>query len=342
MRTQTIVSFSSVAVLACATGAAFAQPPEAFYKGTQITMHVGSGAGGGYDATGRVVARNIARHIPGNPVIVVSNMPGAGGLTNANFMYNSAPRNGSAIAASFNTVMMLPLFGDSAAKFDPRKFGWIGSTDKQQGICVVRKDVPVTSIEDARKREVLAGATAVNANPGIYPTILNSMFGTKFKIVSGYNTSGMRLALERGEIESICGLAIQTHMAANPHWFSEKLVNVIVQFGLEKNAMLADVPLAIDMLSDPAERKVYELIVLPQEIGRPFITPPGVPADRLAALQEAFGRMLKDSRFLEESRRMKQSIDPMDGKAIMALWERAYSAPKEVVARAAKFANPGK
>ena len=328
------------AVVACPAAAAENTHVADFYRGKTVTIFVGSGAGGGFDAVARTLSRHMGKHIPGNPNMVVSNMPGAGGLLNANFMYNSAVRDGTAIAASFNTVMMLPLFGDAAAKFDPRKFGWLGSTDKQQGICVVRQDVPVKTIDDLRHRETIAGATALNANPGIYPTLMNELFETKFKIVSGYSTSGNRLALERGEIESICGLAYQTHMAANPHWFTKKLVRVITQFGLAKNKNLPDVPLAIDELKNEAERQVYKMVVLPQEIGRPYLTPPNVPAERLAALQKAFAETMDDPDFIAESTKAKQSLDPTSPQEIQALWETAYAAPKQIVERAAHFANP--
>ena len=312
-----------------------AQSVEEFYRNTTVSMYVGSGAGGGYDAVARVVARHIGKYIPGKPTIVVKNMPGAGGVTNANYMYSIAPRDGSAIAAPFNTALMLPLFNDPASKFDARGFTWIGSTDKQQGICVTWHSVPVKTIEDARSRQVVAGTTALNATPGTFPFFLNTVLGTKFKIIGGYSTSEMRLALERGEIESICGVAIQTHLAVNPHWFRDDLVNVLVQFGLNKHRILPDAPLAIDLVKNEDDRKLLEFILIPHEFGRPFIAPPGVPADRREALREAFTRMLTDPEFISESERQQQAIDPLSGIEIEQLLQRAYATSPAIIEKAA-------
>ena len=314
-----------------------AQPSDEFYKGLSMSMYVGSGAGGGYDAVGRTVARHMPKHIPGNPVIIVRNMPGAGGLINVNYMYNTAPRDGSAIAAPFNTVMVLPLLNDSAAKFDPREFTWLGSTDKQQGICVTWHTVPVKTLEDLQKREVLAGSTAPNVTPGTYPFLMNTVLGTKFKIVSGYTTGGLRLALERGEVESICGLAIQTHLAVNPHWFRDKLVNVLFQFGLKKHRELPDAPLALDMMKTDEDRRLLEFIMIPHEFGRPFMGPPGIPPSRRAILRAAFDKMLVDPEFADESERLQQAIDPLTGAEIEGLLQRAYAMPSPIIEKAARI-----
>jgi len=325
--------------LLCAGG--FVLPVEAsgvesFYKGATVSINVGSDAGGGFDLVARVVARHLGQHIPGNPVMVVRNMPGAGGLVNANYLYNSAPRDGSALAAPFNTVFLLPLLGDPAAKFDPREFTWIGSTDKQQGICLTWHSTPFKTFDDLKTREVMAGTTAPNATPATYPFLLNSVLGTKFKIVGGYSTGGVRLAFEQGEVDSICGMAIQTHMAVSPQWFDRKLVNVLVQFGLEKHKDLPDVPLAVDLLKGE-DREVLELILIPHEFGRPFVAPPRIPADRRDALRAAFEAILKDPAFLDDSRKTKQSLDPLTGAQIEALIQRAYAASPTSIQRAARI-----
>ena len=327
---------AALAALATVSGAC-AQSVEEFYKKTQLSVYVGSGAGGGFDEIARVFSVHFARHLPGQPGVIVKNMPGAGGLLNVNFMYAQAPRDGSAIAAPFNTVFMLPLFGDPAAKFDARKFTWIGSLDKQTGTCVVWHTSDIKTLEDASKREVQVGATGVNATPAIFSNMMNTLFGTRFKVISGYTTNEMRFALERGETEGVCGLAWQTYKAVQPGWVENKLIRPIAQMGLVKNRDLPDVPLAIEMLKDPVERKVFELVVLPQEFGRPFIAPPGVPADRAAAMTKAFAQTLTDPAFLADAAKIRLSLDPLTGEEIMRLLDEAHAAPKDVIDRAAKF-----
>ena len=327
---------AALAALATVTGAR-AQSVEEFYKKTQLSVYVGSGAGGGFDEIARVFSVHFARHLPGQPSPIVKNMPGAGGLLNVNFMYAQAPRDGSAIAAPFNTVFMLPLFGDPAAKFDARKFTWIGSLDKQTGTCVVWHTSNIKTLEDASKREVQVGATGVNATPAIFSNMMNTLFGTRFKVISGYTTNEMRFALERGETEGVCGLAWQTYKAVQPAWVENRLIRPIAQMGLVKNRDLPDAPLAIEMLKDPVDKKVFELVVLPQEFGRPFIAPPGVPADRAAAMTHAFAQTLTDPACLADAAKIRLSIDPLTGEEIVRLLDEAHAAPKDVIDRAAKF-----
>ena len=320
-----------------AISSASSQNVQSFYEGQNISMTIGSGVGGGYDAVARVVARHIGKYIPGTPNVVPRNMPGAGGLTHLNYIYNSAAKDGSVIGAPFNTALILPILKDPAAKFDPREFSWIGSTDKQQGICITWGPVPVRTIRDAQTREVLAGTTAPNATPSTYPFLLNSVLDTKFKIIGGYTTSGLRLALERGEVESICGMAIQTHLAVNPHWFSDRLVNVLVQFGMRKHKSLPDVPLATDLLKNEDDRKLLQFILIPHEFGRPFLAPPGIPSARRNALQAAFEKMLSDPDFLAESARSKQGVEPLSAREIESLLAQAYATPPRLIDAAAKI-----
>jgi tripartite-type tricarboxylate transporter receptor subunit TctC len=326
-----------IATVSATVSGAGAQSVEEFYKKTQLSVYVGSGAGGGFDEIARVFSMHFVRHLPGQPTPIVKNMPGAGGLLNVNFMYAQAPRDGSAIAAPFNTVFLLPLFGDPAAKFDARKFTWIGSLDKQTGTCVVWHTSDIKTLQDASKREVQVGATGVNATPAIFSNMMNTLFGTRFKVISGYTTNEMRFALERGETEGVCGLAWQTYKAVQPGWIENKLIRPIAQMGLVKNRDLPDVPLAIEMLKDPVERKVFELVVLPQEFGRPFIAPPGVPADRAAAMIKAFAQTLTDPAFIADAAKIRLSLDPLTGEEIMRLLDEAHAAPKDVIERAAKF-----
>ena len=327
----------TAAVMAALPTMALGQPAEDFFRTASLSMYVGSGSGGGYDAIARLVARHMTRDLPGNPNFVVKNMPTAAGVASANFIYNSAPRDGSAILAAQNASLMLPLYDSPVAHYDPRKFEWIGSTDKQQAVCATWFTSPIKTLADATKRDVPVAATGVSAGPGVYPKILNALFGTRFKVISGYDTGSMRLAMEKGEVEGICGLAWQTYKAISFDWIENKKLNVLVQLGLEKNAELPDVPLALDLLKDPDDRKVLELIVLPQEFGRPFLAPPGVPADRMALYRKAFQAVLADAQFRAESEKQHLSIEPLDDRQIEALLARAYAAPKAIHDRAAMF-----
>jgi hypothetical protein len=188
------------------------------------------------------------------------------------------------------------------------------------------------------KREVIVGATGVAAGPGVYPKILNTLVGTKFKIISGYDTASMRLAMEKGEIDGICGLSWQTYKAVSADWIANKKINVFAQMGLTKNPELPNVPMAADLIKNPDDRKVLELIVLPQEYGRPFVAPPGTPADRMAIYRSAFQAMLKDKQFQTELANQRGNLEPLDDKQIRALLDRAYAAPKAIRDRAAVFA----
>ena len=326
------------ALLAAVPSLTHAESAEEFFKTATLSMYVGSGSGGGYDAIARLVARHMSRFLPGNPSFVIKNMPTAAGVAAANFIYNSAPRDGSAILAAQNAPLMLPLYGSSVAHYDPRQFEWIGSTDKQQAVCTTWITSSIRTLADATKREVPVAATGVSAGPGIYPKILNALFGTRFKVIAGYDTGGMRLAVEKGEVEGICGLAWQTYKAISFDWIEGHKLHVLVQMGLTRNAELDDVPLAVELLRDADDRAVLELIVVPQEFGRPFLAPPGVPADRMAVYRQAFRAMLVDPQFQAESAKQHFGIDPLDDRQIAALLERAYAARQPIRERAAVFA----
>jgi tripartite-type tricarboxylate transporter receptor subunit TctC len=324
---------------AVATQHAWAQPAP-FYKGKQITLLIASGAGGGYDTYARAFARYMARHIPGNPNIVPKNVPGAGGLIAANTLYNTSAPDGLTIGALTNGAPMDPLFGERAARFDAQKFGWLGSIGKLENICVTWMGSPITRIEQAKTREVAVSASGATGNSAIMPKIVNQFLGTKFKVIGGYTEgSGVTLALERGEVDGVCGMSYSTLKTMRPDWFRDRKLNVILQIGLHKLRELPDVPNAIDLVSDAESKKVLELILIRQEMGRPFAVPPGVPAERLDILRQAFDATLRDSAFIAEAAKLQLEIDPLTGAEIAALLKTAYAAPKPIVARAAVLAK---
>lgn len=334
---------SAGAALACLAlaGPAFAQ--QDFYKDRQISMLVASGVGGGYDVYARALGRHMPRHIPGSPVFVARNMPTAGGLTAANMLYNTSERDGSVIAALTNGVPMDPLFGVKEAKFDGRKFSWIGSMGKLQNVCATWHESPVKTIQDAVGKEVVVGASGPTSNSSIMPRIANEVLGTRFRVITGYDPSaGLNKALETREVDGICGLGWSTLTASRPDWVRDNKLNVLVQFGFEKLPDLPNVPSALDLITDPQKKAILELILVRQETGRPILAPPGVPADRMAILRKAFDLTMKDDLFLAEAKKLQLDIDPLDAAAVEKLLANAYAAPKPVVDAAARLVTaPG-
>jgi tripartite-type tricarboxylate transporter receptor subunit TctC len=318
-----------------------AQTVEEFYRSKPITMLIGSGAGGGYDTYARIFARHLSLHIPGNPNIIAKNMPAAAGLAAASALYTTADKDGSTIAAFTNGAAMDPLFGNASARYDAQKFNWLGSIGKLQNVCATWHRSEVKSIAAARAREVIVAAAGATSNSAIVPRTLNALLGTKFKVIAGYDTgAGLTLAIERGEAEGICGLSWSTIKASRPHWIRDRLLNIIVQMSLTKLPELADVPNALDLVADRENKQVLELILIRQEAGRPFAAPPGVPADRLAALRRAFDATLADDEFRADAQKAQLEIEPLAAAEIETLLATAYDAPNAIVQRAAALVEP--
>ena len=335
---KTMIRMAGALLAVSASAAAFALD---FYKDKQINMLVASGVGGGYDVYARSLGRHMPRHIPGNPTFVARNMPTAGGLTAANTLFNTSERDGSVIAALTNGVPMDPLFGVKEAKFDGRKFSWIGSMGKLQNVCATWHASPIKTIKDAQRREVVVGASGTTSNSSIMPRIANEVLGTKFRVINGYDpSSGLNKALEGGEVEGICGLGWSTLTASRPDWVRDNKLNVLVQFGFEKLPALPNVPSALDLVTSPERRAILELILVRQETGRPIVAPPDVPADRMALLRKGFDATMKDAEFLTEAKKLQLDIDPLDAPAIEKLLVNAYNAPKNVVDAAARLVAP--
>jgi tripartite-type tricarboxylate transporter receptor subunit TctC len=318
-----------------------AETPAEFYAGKRLTLIVASGVGGGYDVYARSFARFYGRHVPGNPTIVVQNMDGASGLEATNYIANKAPRDGSVILATYNSLLIQPLLDNNQVQvlFDIPTMSWIGSIAKAIANCFTWQTSAIKTLDQAKGHEVLLGATGATGNSAIFPKVLNNLLGTKFKVISGYQTNAMYLAVERGEVEGICGLGTSTIAAAKPDWVSSNKLNILIQFGLTKDPTLGDAPLAIDLMKDANDKRIFELLAYPQEMGRPYAAPPGVPADRLAALRAAFDATMADPEFLAESKRINQDVQPMTGAAMEAMLKQAYGTPKEIIARYATLTN---
>lgn len=317
---------------------AFSQSVESFYKSRPLNLLSASGPGGGYDVYARVMARHLPKHLAGHPSIIVKNMEGAGGLKATNYLANVAERDGSVILATYNTLSLQPLIDATGVQYDPRELNWIGSIGKQQNICTTWKThSEVKTLEDAMRKEVVVASTGPSNNNSTVPIVLNSLAKTKFKIIYGYTTGTMRLAMESGEVEGICGLAYSTLMASDPAWILEKKVNILTQFAKVKMAALPDVPLASEFIKDPRDRMVYDVLTIPQEMGRPIVAPQRVPVERVAALRAAFNDTMKDPEFLSDAERSQLIVEPLTGQEMNAYIKEIYATPPEVLKRAANL-----
>ena len=329
--------FTQMAIAALALSAtivpAAAQSPADFYKTTNITIVVGSGAGGGYDLYTRVLARHLGRHIPGQPRIIVQNMPGADGITALNHVYNIAPRDGSVFSATYNTVPLDPLFDGPAGRYDPFKLSWIGSIDKQINVCVAWATKPFKTLDDAMSKEMVLSSAGATGWRTLLPRMLNNLAGTKFRVVMGYEASASFLAVERGEVDGAC-TTYETLEATEPEWLAQHKVVFMAQFGRAPLPELPDVPMGLERIRDPQDLAAVRLVLLQQEFGRPYVAPPGLPPDRLAALRQAFIDTMKDPAYLAEAKKAGMDADPMTGAEIDAVLKEAYAAPKATVERA--------
>lgn len=321
----------ALSAAAFVAGPAVADDVAEFYKGRQVDMLIGSGAGGGYDTYSRVLAQHMGRHIPGSPNIVPKNMPGGASIKAANYMYNVAPKDGSVFAAVFNTLPFAPVVGKKGPKFDIHKFAWIGSIGKHQNICATWHASKTKTLEDARTRETIVSATGATGNAAVFPTIFNKALGTKFKVVLGYKASGARMAVTRGEADGICGMSYQTLLSSNPTWFTEKKINIIAQIGLKPHPDMKGVPMALDLIKDKADRDLMTFLMLPQEMGRPYTAAPGLPKARIAALRAAFAATMTDPKFLDDARRTRLVVEPIGPEEMTALVRQLADMPKPTI-----------
>jgi tripartite-type tricarboxylate transporter receptor subunit TctC len=322
-------------------GKADAQPATDYYAGKQIRMVVASGVGGGYDLYARFLARHLSRHIPGNPTIVSQNMPAASGLAATNWTYTIAPKDGTVILATYNALLDDPLYGSPVARFDPLKFEVVGSIAGQQTVCATWHTSPIKTIAHAKARDVVVSATGAAGDRATMPKILNAMIGTRFKVVVGYSTVESSLAVERGEVDGMCGVSWSTLKASNPDWVQNKRLNVLIQTGAKAQPGLPDVPLVIDQVQNPEDRKVIELLFFPQEMGRPFVMPPDTPKDLVTTIRRAFDATMRDPAFLAEAQRSMFDVDPLTGEDMERILRKAYAAPKPLVERAAQWNGSG-
>jgi tripartite-type tricarboxylate transporter receptor subunit TctC len=320
-----------------------------FYAGRTVNIIVGSGTGGGYDTYARIVARHIGSHIPGQPNIVVQNMPGAGSLNMTNFVANAGPKDGTAIGAPQNGVPFEPLFhllspGGKTARYDPKKLNWIGSAAKEVYVPFVNSAAGVADIKGLQTRALRFGATEPNTDNAVLALLLNRMFSTKIEVVHGYpgGTSALFLALERGEIDGIAGMSYASFRVIAPQLIENGKVKILTQIGLRKHSDLNDVPLLVDEAASDADRRVLRALFAKYEMARPYFVAEGVAADRVSALRAAFEATMKDNAFLEEARKRGLDIGPMTGSEIESLIAEVYRMPGDLVERVRKAVSSGK
>ena len=330
---------ASVSIGALPVGDALAENAIAqFYKGKQITMIVGSAPGGGYDIYARLLARHFSKYIPGNPVIVTTNMPGAASNTAAAHIYNVAPKDGTVIGALQTAAVLDPLFGDPArTKHDASKFVYLGSATIDYYICIARADAAVKSFTDVLGQELIIGASQPGTSTRDFPALLNSMAGARFRIVSGYpGTREIALAIEKDEVRGLCGFSWSSLKAQRPDWLKSGFIRVIAQEHAKGHSALNQmgVPLTIDFAKTPTNRRIMELIYSSETFGRPFMMPPGVPAERVALLRKAFLEALRDKELVAEAHKIGLDLEPISGEELQALAENIYATPADVVEQA--------
>lgn len=332
----------SCAVLAAALVSAQSLDAKEFYQGKTINLVVGSSAGGGYDGYARFLARHWPGKIPGTPKFIVRNMPGAGSLKSTNYIYNIARKDGTEIAAIQNGIVFEPLFKalgkGKEAKFDPTKLSWIGAVTRETAVMVVWHKTPFKAFKDLKGQRVLTGASGVTTSYAVFPRLMNATMGTNIRVVTGYRgTSGIVLALERGEIHAMTGWGYGSLTSRKGQWLKDKKVRILVQFGKRRHPEMPNVPLGSELTTNKVNRDVLELISARQEIGRPYVAPPNVPAAQMKTLRAGFQGMMKDATFLKEAKRLRIEIDSSTAARALRVINQAFASPPDVVAKARKI-----
>jgi tripartite-type tricarboxylate transporter receptor subunit TctC len=300
-------------------GKSAAQAPEQFYKGKMLDLEIGYPTGGSNDAYGRLLANHLGKHMPGTPTIVPRNMPGAGSFLAVNRVHSTLPKDGTVIGLGAPTLALDERLGSQGVRFKTAELNWLGRVDSLINIVMMWNTSPVKTIADAQKLASTLSGTGAGSTVSIYPTVLNNVIGTKFKLVMGYRGSNeAMLAMERGEVEGH-STAWSAVKVAKPDWLRDKTVNIIVQFALQRHPELPDVPTAVELARNDDERAVLSAIMNASEVGTAFFTGPGVPPDRLAVLRRAFDETMKDPEFLAEAQRIRLGVTPMTGEALQKL-----------------------
>jgi tripartite-type tricarboxylate transporter receptor subunit TctC len=321
---------------AASIGNAAAQTPGAF-AGKTVTMYIGFGPGGGYDMWARVVAAHIGKHLPGNPTVTPENLPGGGSYRATGFIYNVAPKDGTAIALIARDAALGPLTGAPGAQFDATKLSYLGTPAIETNVCIAYNTAAVKTAHDLTEKELIVGDNGPGTGTHSYPLALNNILGMKFKLVGGYPSSAaVFLAMERGEVQGICE-SLDSVNVRKPDWIPSGTVSVLFQGGAKPNPTLKNVPFVVDLANTPEDKQAIEFLYAGQGIGRPFIAPPGLPPDRLKMLRDAFDATMTDPEFIAEANLRKLTIDPENGEQLEALIKKTYATPQPIIDRIAKL-----
>jgi tripartite-type tricarboxylate transporter receptor subunit TctC len=325
-----------VALLAAGPSLAAEQNEVAnFYRGRTVTIVVGYSPGGGYDLYARMLSRHMSKYIPGRPTIIVQNMPGAGSLKAANYMYAVAPKDGSFIGAISRANVMAPLFGQ--AMFDSTKFTWLGNISSDVTTCVTWGASPVKTWNDVVRRDVAMGGSGPDSDPDVFTNLYRNVLGAKMKLITGFpGTRDITYAMERREVDGLCGLSWSTVKSQYADWLRDKKINVLIQAAQTKEPDLPNVPLATELTTDPEKLQILKFIIGGQALARPILAPPGIPTDRKAALRAAFDQTMKDPAFIAETAKVGLDVKPSTGAQVDAQVAAMYRTPKDVVTKASR------
>jgi tripartite-type tricarboxylate transporter receptor subunit TctC len=330
-------ALAAIGLLACYLvqgSPARAETAEEFYKSHPLTLIIGFSAASAYDLYGRTVGRHIGKHLPGNPTVLPVNKPGAGSLTAANYIYNVAPKDGSVIGLFNRSAAMEPLLGTSGAKFDPRKFTWLGSVGNEVSICAAWHTAAVKKWDDMQTHEFVVASSGLSSDTGVFALVLKNLFGAKIKIITGYpGGAEMSKAMETGEVDGRCGWSWSGVKASKPDWLRDRKINILVQLGLSRSPDLPNVPLIMDLAKDDEQRRILKLIFSRQEFAWPFVAPPDLPADRKQLLRSAFEATLNDPEFLADAKKTALDVSPVRGQAVEQLIGELYQSPPDLVAK---------
>jgi tripartite-type tricarboxylate transporter receptor subunit TctC len=309
------------------------------YQWKTMTIVTSTGIGGTYDLIARLVARHMAKYVPGNPTIIVQNMPGGGNVLATNYMYNNAPKDGTFIAVINDAIPLHQVIDGRGVRYDAAKFNWLGSPGDRNSVTFVWYTAGIRTIKDAMQKEVALGGTGVGSSIVIYPNAMNKVLGTKFKIVMGYRSSAeVFLAMERGEVQAR-SVGLTSVLTEYPDWIKDKKITFLVQMGAKRDPLLPDVPLVTELAKTQEQRQILALISSPTLLGQPYLAPPGVAADRVAVLRKAFESTMKDKAFLAEAGKMSYSVVPLTGDEVARVVRETVNAPPNVVAKARALIN---
>jgi tripartite-type tricarboxylate transporter receptor subunit TctC len=313
-----------------------AQSVAEFYAGKQITLIVGASAGGGYDTQARLVARHLGKHVPGNPTILVQNMPGAGSLTATNYIENAAAKDGSVLALVMRSMLLIKNWSPASVRFDLGHLNWIGSINSEVAVAAAWHTAPHKTVKDLFEKELIVGGTT-GVDPETTPRLFNALLGTKFRIVNGYpGTTEIILAMERGEVQGIGDWSWSSMKAARPDWLRDRKITLLMQAALQKDPELPDLPSALDFVKNDADRKVMELYLTQKTVARPLIAPPDIPVERLAALRAGFIALAKDKEFIADAQNARLEVAPISGEAVDKVISQITSASPETAERLGK------